>query len=277
MKKTLVCCLSLLICSGTLQSQHDHDHEKVYNWDWKKDGIALGVSAGLLGTSVYMRNNADRLQAEEVMTLSRENVWFFDRSAVDNTSKSSGQLSDIILYSSYSYPFVHFIDHQPHKGQGAVAGMFFENIMITASLTNIIKATTKRKRPFVFNAELPLEDRLSDTGTFSFPSGHTSVVTSLCFFSAKVHSDLFPESPWRKYIWAGAITIPATVGYLRYKAGKHFPTDIITGYALGAVVGYLVPELHKVKSDEHHDHSQIEKADFRILAGPGIVGLNVNF
>lgn len=275
MKNTLVCCIILFLFSGLLQGQHNH--EKVYNWNWKKDGIALGVSAGLLGTSIYMRNNADRLQSEEVINLSRDDVWFFDKSAVDNTSKSSGQLSDIILYSSYSYPFVHFIDHQPHTGQSAVAGMFFENILITASLTNIIKATTKRKRPFVFNENLPLEERLSDNGTFSFPSGHTSIVTSLCFFSAKVHSDLFPESPWRKYIWAGAITIPGVVGYLRYKAGKHFPTDIMAGYGIGAVIGYLIPELHKVKNDKHDDHAIEEKLHFRVLAGPGIVGLNLNF
>ena len=40
--------------------------------------------------------------------------------------------------------------------------------------------------------------------------------------------------------------LPAVTGYLRFKAGKHFPTDIIVGYGVGATIGYLVPELHKL-------------------------------
>ena len=46
-------------------------------------------------------------------------------------------------------------------------------------------------------------------------------------------------------MWSGAFLIPATTAYLRVKAGRHFPTDVIAGYATGAIVGYLIPHLHK--------------------------------
>jgi membrane-associated phospholipid phosphatase len=36
----------------------------------------------------------------------------------------------------------------------------------------------------------------------------------------------------------------AAVGGLRIAAGKHFPTDILAGAAVGSLVGYLVPRLH---------------------------------
>jgi membrane-associated phospholipid phosphatase len=35
------------------------------------------------------------------------------------------------------------------------------------------------------------------------------------------------------------------VGYLRYLAGKHFPSDVIVGAFMGSVAGYLVPYFHK--------------------------------
>ena len=46
---------------------------------------------------------------------------------------------------------------------------------------------------------------------------------------------------------AGAALAPATVGFLRVKGGKHFPTDVLTGLVVGAATGYLVPRLHKIK------------------------------
>ena len=65
------------------------------------------------------------------------------------------------------------------------------------------------------------------------------------FLTAKVFSDLNPDSRAKPYVWAAAAVIPASVGYLRMKAGQHFITDNIVGYALGAGTGILVPQLHK--------------------------------
>ena len=36
--------------------------------------------------------------------------------------------------------------------------------------------------------------------------------------------------------------------YLRVRAGKHFLTDVIAGYAVGATIGILVPHLHRNQS-----------------------------
>ena len=67
------------------------------------------------------------------------------------------------------------------------------------------------------------------------------------FFAAKVFSDYYPDSKWKPVVWTAAATIPAITGYLRVKGGRHFTTDVITGYAVGAAVGYLVPHFHKKK------------------------------
>ena len=50
----------------------------------------------------------------------------------------------------------------------------------------------------------------------------------------------------KKFIFYGlALIPPAFTGFYRYKGMKHFPTDVITGIAVGAATGILVPHLHK--------------------------------
>ena len=41
-------------------------------------------------------------------------------------------------------------------------------------------------------------------------------------------------------LYAGAVGVAA----LRVAAGKHFPTDVVAGAALGSAVGWLVPTIH---------------------------------
>lgn len=65
------------------------------------------------------------------------------------------------------------------------------------------------------------------------------------FFFAEIFSEYYPESKWKPVVWGGAIAIPAVTGYLRVRGGRHYPTDVIAGYALGAAVGYFIPKLHE--------------------------------
>lgn len=45
---------------------------------------------------------------------------------------------------------------------------------------------------------------------------------------------------------------PSIVGIYRYKAMKHYPTDVLFGMAMGAASGILVPHLHKSKKKSGH-------------------------
>ena len=91
---------------------------------------------------------------------------------------------------------------------------------------------------------------MSKSARFAFFSGHTSVTASNFFFTAKVFSDYFPDSKLKPYIWSVAAIAPAITAYLIVKAGRHYKTDVITGYAVGAAIGFLVPHLHRKKSSK---------------------------
>jgi len=122
--------------------------------------------------------------------------------------------------------------------------MTVETVLITSGLTNITKAISKRYRPFNYNPNVPDDVKLGKSSRLSFFSGHASVTSSLAIMSAKIITDLNPNMKYKVVVWGTAIILPATIGYLRYEAGKHFPTDVITGYVVGATTGYLIPTIH---------------------------------
>ena len=114
-------------------------------------------------------------------------------------------------------------------------------------MTNLVKNAVRRPRPFVYNPDptIPLNIKLKPDARRSFFSGHTSTTAAMSFLTAKMYSDFHPNSDARPFFWGAAAIIPAATGYLRVRGGKHFPTDVITGYIVGTLVGILVPALHK--------------------------------
>ena len=61
---------------------------------------------------------------------------------------------------------------------------------------------------------------------------------------------------------------PAFVGYLRYRALKHYPTDLLIGVFIGASLGILIPELHRNK----------EKKNVNVMPMTGpITGLRLSY
>ena len=85
--------------------------------------------------------------------------------------------------------------------------------------------------------------RSGKIATNSFFAGHTA--HTVTFFAAKVFYDFNPDSPAQPFVWGAAALVPAAVAYYRIEAGKYFLTDNLVGYAVGATVGVLVPQLHK--------------------------------
>ena len=228
----------------------DHEHNHIYNWSWKKDGYILGGSFLSWGTSRFLKGQADKITLADLPQRNPENLWGIDKGATRNNSEDAKKFSDVFLYTSFLLPFSHYSGVKCRKQGFVIAGMALETFFINDAITNTIKALTKRFRPFTYNPDVSVEKKLDPGARFSFVSGHSSNAAALGFFSAKVYSDLYPDSKWKSVIWTLGATLPAMTGYLRYRAGKHFPTDIISGYLLGASIGYLVPHFHKISHED---------------------------
>ena len=96
----------------------------------------------------------------------------------------------------------------------------------------VIKYFVKRPRPFLtVEGLVPL---MTPHG-FSFPSGHATLAMTM----AVVLSHHFPKSRPAVYFLA------VMVGFSRVYFGVHYLSDVLAGFALGALVGHLSLLLEK--------------------------------
>ena len=72
-----------------------------------------------------------------------------------------------------------------------------------------------------------------------------TLLATATFFAAKVFHDFNPSSRAAPYVWGSTAVVPMAVAYYRIETGKHFLSDNLVGYAVGAAMGVLVPQLHK--------------------------------
>ena len=216
-----------------------------YQLRFGNSGPIVGTGVGLLGTAALTRPNKTLLKAEEISRFNREDVNELDRGATRLSSSYAGKLSDFMVVTSVSVPFLYLTKERSRKDFGRIVLMQFETGLVTTGLIAITKVIINRPRPFVYNPDALLENKLTPNANQSFFSGHTATVAAMSFFTATTFSQYYPESKWKVAVWTYAATLPAVTGYLRYRAGVHYPTDIITGYVVGAAVGMLVPKIHQ--------------------------------
>lgn len=240
-KLTLVFLMLCSYGSGFAQDKYDSPYEI----DWTTDGTWVGIGLGLNAVGLKLIQEKQGLTAEELRQVSREDVWKIDRWVAGNYSENADHLSDYPFYGSFAVPFLMLLseDFRPHAGEISV--MFLESMATTGALYSLSAGLVKRKRPLVYNESLPDHLRREFGVRRSFFGGHVAATATATFFAAKIYHDFNSESFSRYYVWTAAALVPAWVGYLRTKAGKHFFTDNLVGYGVGALSGILIPELHK--------------------------------
>ncbi len=100
------------------------------------------------------------------------------------------------------------------------------SILISQGATSIMKFIVNRKRP----------DGESDRWNSSFPSGHASGIFGVSYIISK----RYPES--KIYIYSLATIVSISRIYL----GRHYPSDVVVGSALGILSGFLSEKLIKI-------------------------------
>ena len=223
--------------------------EGTYQLSTGRDVPLLATGAAGVTASILLRNKREPLSLEDVGKLNASDILAFDRRTT-NYSERAVITSDVLLMSSYAAPLALLAFDDTRSDAGTLGLILVETLMLNEALTGITKALVRRPRPYTYNQDAPEAVRTARENTFSFFSGHTSHSAAMSFFTAKTISDYVDRPGVRTVVWAGASLLPAATGFFRYKAGKHFPSDVIVGYLVGASVGFLVPHLHKTDQDE---------------------------
>ena len=218
-----------------------------YELNPKKELIHYGAGVATAGLGLYFRSTTPTFTAEELAALDISTISSFDRVATNHFSLKAHEASDYFWYGSHAAPFLLLAGKESRAEFGKIMVMYSEAAIINSGLTLLTKYAVRRPRPFNFDPNTSFEKKSQVNAKASFFSGHASITATNCFFSAKVFSDYYPDSKFKPLVWVTAATIPAITGYLRVRGGRHYPTDVISGYIVGAAVGYLVPHLHRNK------------------------------
>jgi membrane-associated phospholipid phosphatase len=127
--------------------------------------------------------------------------------------------------------------------------MYAETMALAIILPALGKSAAERNRPYVYNPDAPLDEKLKRDARSSFFSRHTSMAFASGVFLSTVYNDYYPHSRSKSRILAGSLLGATAVGVMRYESGMHFPSDIIAGAIVGSVIGYAVPRLHRVNNE----------------------------
>ncbi|MDP2059347.1 MAG: phosphatase PAP2 family protein [Flavobacteriaceae bacterium] len=241
-----------LICCQTKTS--DQQIQKVYQLNKKKETYIFGVGLGLVVSGIILKttNDQGRISAEKLANLDRNNINGFDRGVAFNYAQSAADASDILLGAASALPVIAFyLDKNTRKEYKTLAVMGAEIFLANNALSFNSKYAFNRFRPIAYNTDLSFDKRAKQDNRYSFYSAHVSQTAAFSFFFAKVMTDFHPDmSTWSKVgVWSIAVTLPAAQAALRVESGKHFYSDVMVGYALGASFGLLIPYLHKTHPD----------------------------
>ncbi|HJZ88718.1 MAG TPA: phosphatase PAP2 family protein [Polyangia bacterium] len=212
--------------------------------------VGLGVAAWL---AFYARDRANLPDpCPAPAGCDAQQINGLDRFAVDQHSSGADLASDVTRALAVAYPAALELymlrSGGSERRRGVLADAFVDGevLLITSGLTSLFEQTAERLRPSVYRqAPLPPGTQRSSDDFNSFPSGHTSSA----FAAASAGCVTFvrrmrPSGRSALVACAPGFALAVATGMLRVAAGRHFPTDVISGAALGITVGVAVPLLH---------------------------------
>ncbi|MCP9236542.1 phosphatase PAP2 family protein [Lewinella sp. JB7] len=257
----------------------DDTTEKVYR---VKPLPELGAAALGLGVTIYAFQKINGKDDFDATALDRNDVPGYDRWIFpDNTNRVSAAsgASDIGFYTGIGLPFALFLDPGVRQDYLNVMTMYVQAQALNGLLyaaTPLGPSVIDRARPSAYYPEAFEDGNAPGKDLNAFFSGHVSTTATGTFFVAKVLSDYHPD--WtggqRALLYGAASIPPLYVAVQRVRALRHFPTDTVVGFGIGAAVGVLTPHIHK-RWQEKHRTSLGLSASYR--GDAGAVGLGLRF
>lgn len=244
--------IALLLLPGPAQA------DSPYELSWGLDGALLGTAGVAAGAGFWLSSRIEPISDAYLADLDESGINGLDRHASNRWSPKTALASDFALHTLLASPVLLAASKKVKwEDAGIIGTMYVESLLITYAAMELTKNTVLRSRPYAYAYyENPdVHDFLEDEShrkdaRRSFYSGHTAYAFTSAVFAATVFGDYHPDSPWTPTVWLVAITGATSVGIMRIAAGRHFPTDVLTGAIAGVASGYLVPWAHRKRQSE---------------------------
>lgn len=176
----------------------------------------------------------------------------------DIEAKDNGKIVKNIAI--YLIPFFLFLFKGSMKRKLILFFIFSQGYVLTESLTGITKGLVERFRPFAYMSVQGLEKLnakekekfLEDIADYdilnSFFSGDASILAYGLIFFAFSFNLIYTNHIAKKTVWIFSVLGVIIGCYFRTLSGKHFPTDVIVGGLVGALVAIVIIKLHLNKN-----------------------------
>jgi membrane-associated phospholipid phosphatase len=255
--------LIFLVLLGSLTTCYGQSSDFPYKLSYATDIplVTGALSATIADYYIEKKTEINYLPFDEVKKLNANDIPQFDRSVTKNWSPELDDPSDITRGIVNASPVIIIfpqLNEEKWKNIIVLTVMYLEGNVLNDNITDITKYLTERKRPYLYNTTSITEQEKfwlcqpgGDYAYTSFFSGHTSSTFYSAVFLSKVVSDIYGKSVFTYVVWGTTLFGAATTGYLRYKSGWHYPSDVLAGALVGSVIGYLVPALHKKEKSDN--------------------------
>jgi hypothetical protein len=165
------------------------------------------------------------------------------------------KVSDYGEIGIFLLPSLLMIDKTIRKDWLRLLFMYVEGHTVTFTFYNYSPMGPyfqNRLRPAVYYPELGTEAQKNPNNRNSFYSGHVASCSYSTFFMVKVYCDYHPNLGAQKYLlYLAASVPPLVIAYARIRSLDHFPSDVAVGFGLGAILGIVIPALHKVPCSKY--------------------------
>ena len=247
--------LSIVRCVYSQPAGSDSSYHPYHVNYWVTGGVIVGGLA-LEDIGVTWISNKSTISTGELQNLDRNDISPIDSWVLKlNPSKIHEYkiLSNELASVTAILPALTMIDPSIRKDWLDVLLIYMQTQTITNNLYLYSPFGTtfqNRLRPVVYYTSVDTADRTTSNNRNSMYSGHVAATAEASFFTAKIYCDYHPELGNNKYLVYGIASLPPLLmSYARIRALAHFPTDIAVGFGVGALCGILVPELHRIQTD----------------------------
>jgi membrane-associated phospholipid phosphatase len=229
----------------------------VYRLDARVDGTVVVAS----GLAILLPALLSSRLVDERCPCDREAVNAWDRGAIGNHDDTMATASTVTAGLAVAVPLA--LDWALLGAGDALAAdvvVFAETLLVNGALTQLVKYSVQRPTPRTYAGDP--EALRSPRGYLAFYSGHTSLTAAALTAAAFTARQRYGEHGWP---WLVAAAVVASVAVERVAAGRHFPTDVVSGAAAGAAIGLAIPWLH------------LRSPSLRVVPSPGGVAVAARF
>jgi membrane-associated phospholipid phosphatase len=201
---------------------------------WIDGPVSVTAALGA-GVPIFFENQLIQKSA----FLNRDDLPGIDRSAAGNHNSAVGFGSHLVVGAALVAPVIYdYTDVGWNRVYLEDMVVYTQTLAIQSAIANLARFGTKRARPDAYGMPQPVDQAQEFE---SFYSGHTASMFAGLTAMSITYTYRHGPSPWP---WVITVVSGFGQGAMRVIAGRHFPTDVLAGAAVGGAIGTLVPVLH---------------------------------